>query len=339
VACAAVVDAAAAVGVAAADGGNRRTTMAKINKFTAACTLVVAMGAGIAAATGESQQVFTTPQQGFDALVAAIRANDIKTLKTILGPEGDAIVQSGDPAADQQGEQAFIAEYDAHSTIEQPDPNRATLSVGADNWPMPIPLVKGKSGWQFDAAAGKQELLARRIGRNELYTIQACLAYVDAQREYAQKDRGDKVLDYAQHFISSPGKQDGLYWPTAEGQPESPLGPAFAAAQTRGYDLAKAKAAGVGGQTPFNGYYFRILNGQGASAPGGAYSYMAGNKMIGGFALIAYPVQYGNSGVMTFLVNHDGIVYQKDLGPDTTSIAEGMKTFDPGKGWTKSAST
>ena len=183
--------------------------------------------------------------------------------------------------------------------------------------------------------AGKEELLARRIGRNELYTIQACLAYVDAQREYAQKDRGDRVLDYAQRFISTPGKHDGLYWSTAEGEQPSPLGPVFVAAQSRGYSFANVK----GGQTPFDGYYFRILNGQGPSAPGGAYSYMAGNKMIGGFALVAYPVSYGISGVMTFLVNHDGVVYQKDLGQDTKSIAEGMKLFDPGKGWTKSASS
>ena len=160
----------------------------------------------------------------------------------------------------------------------------------------------------------KQELLARRIGRNELYTIQACLAYVDAQREYAPKDRGDKVLDYEQRFISTPGKQDGLYWPTAAGAPQSPLGPAFVAAQSHGYDFAKAKAEGVPGHSPFNGYYFRILTGQGPSAPGGGYSYMAGNKMIGGFALIAYPVKYGVSGVMTFLVNHDGVVYEKVWG-------------------------
>ena len=182
-------------------------------------------------------------------------------------------------------------------------------------------------------------MLARRIGRNELYTIQACLAYVDAQREYAEQDRGDKVLDYAQRFVSTPGKHDGLYWPTADGKPQSPLGPVFAAAQSRGYDLAKAKAEGLPGHTPFNGYYFRILTGQGSSAPGGAYSYLAGNRMIGGFALVAYPVKYGVSGVMTFLVNHDGVVYQKDLGPGTTAIAENMKVFDPGKGWTKSAST
>jgi len=313
--------------------------MAKINKFTAACALVIVIGAGLGATMGEAQEVFATPQQGFDALVAAVRANDSKTLMTILGPEGHTIISSGDPVADRQGAQAFITEYDARARIEQQGPNRAVLDVGADDWPMPIPLVKGKSGWRFDAAAGKQELLARRIGRNELYTIQACLAYVDAQREYAQKDRGDKVLDYAQRFISTPGKHDGLYWPTAEGEPQSPLGPAFVAAQSRGYDFAKAKAEGVPGRTPFNGYYFRILKGQGSSAPGGSYSYMAGNKMIGGFALVAYPVTYGVSGVMTFLVNHDGVVYQRDLGPQTSTTAEAMSVFDPGKGWTKSASS
>jgi len=330
--------AAAVADVAAVDGGDRRMMM-RINKFAFASALAILMGAGIAVATGEEQQVFATPQQGFDALVAAVRANDTKTLLAILGPQGDTIVASGDPAADQTAGKSFVAAYDAHSKIEQQSPDRAILDVGADEWPLPIPLVKGKSGWHFDAAAGKQELLARRIGRNELYTIQACLAYVDAQREYAEQDRGDKVLDYAQRFFSSPGKHDGLYWPTADNEPPSPLGPAFAAAQSRGYDFAKAKAAGVGGHAPFNGYYFRILSGQGSSAPGGAYSYMAGNKMIGGFALVAYPVKYGVSGVMTFLVNHDGVVYQKDLGPSTAAIAEGMTVFDPGKGWTKTANS
>ncbi len=313
--------------------------MTKINRFAFASAIAILMGAGIAAATGEEPQVFATPQQGFDALVAAVRANDTKTLLAILGPEGDTIVASGDPAADQEAGKAFLAAYDQRSKIDQQGPDRAVLDVGADDWPMPIPLVKGKSGWRFDAAAGKQELLARRIGRNELYTIQACLAYVDAQREYAEQDRGDKVLDYAQRFVSTPGKHDGLYWPTADNEPPSPLGPAFVAAQSRGYDFAKAKAAGVSGHAPFNGYYFRILNGQGSSAPGGAYSYMAGKKMIGGFALVAYPVKYGVSGVMTFLVNHDGVVYQKDLGPDTASTAEGMTLFDPGKGWTKTANS
>ena len=313
--------------------------MKTINKFALGSVVAILVGTGISAATSGGGQVFASPKEGFDALVAAVRTNDTKTLMTILGPEGDTIVSSGDPNADQQAGKSFVAAYDAQSKIEQPDPNRAILDVGADNWPLPIPMVKDKSGWHFDAAAGKDELLARRIGRNELYTMQACLAYVDAQREYATKDRGDKVLDYAQRFISTPGKQDGLYWQTAEGQPESPLGPLFAAAQAKGFDPAKAKAAGVEGRSPYNGYYFRILTEQGPSAKGGAYSYMANGKMIGGFALVAYPVNYGNSGIMTFIVNHDGVVFQKDLGPKTTSIAEGMKAFDPGQGWSKSAST
>jgi hypothetical protein len=254
----------------------------------------------------------------------------------ILGPDGDTIITSGDPVSDKQRAQDFLAAYDAHSKIETPEATRAVLEVGADEWPLPIPLVKGKSGWHFDAAAGKDELLARRIGRNELYTIQACLAYVDAQREYSKMNHGDGLLDYAQRFMSSPNKQDGLYWPAAEGTPQSPLGPAFAVAQSRGYGLGSSAPSG---HAPFNGYYFKILTGQGPSAPGGAYSYLAGTHMIGGFALVAYPVKYGVSGVMTFLVNHDGVVYQKDLGEKTSEIAEKMTVFDPGKGWTKSANS
>jgi len=226
---------------------------------------------------------------------------------------------------------AFLAAYDAHWDITHKGASVAVLDVGKDDWPLPIPLVKNAAGWHFDTAAGKREILARRIGRNEMAAIQAALAYVDAQRDYASKDRGDGVLDYAQRFISTPGKHDGLYWETAQNEPASPLGPTFAAARAEGY--------GFGGQQqsprPYHGYYYRILTAQGPAAKGGAYSYLAGNHMIGGFALVAYPASYRVSGVTSFIVNQDGVIFQKDLGPNTADIASKMNEFNPGPGWTK----
>jgi hypothetical protein len=194
-------------------------------------------------------------------------------------------------------------------------------------------MVKGKSGWFFDAAAGKQELLARRIGRNETYTVEACLAYVDAQQEYAESDHGDGINDYAQRFISTAKKHDGLYWQASTGGEESPLGPAFAEANARGYTLGRNESA-----QPYHGYYYRILTGQGPAAAGGAYSYLANGRMIGGFALVAYPAAYGVSGVMSFIVNQDGVAFQKNLGPDSARTAQRMTAFNPGTGWEKTAS-
>jgi hypothetical protein len=252
-------------------------------------------------------------------------------LDKILGPGGRDILHSGDAQADKNALAKFVTAYDAGHKLSQDSPTKSTLSVGADDWPMPVPLVKQGDGWHFDTAAGREELLARRIGRNELTTIDACKAFVDAQRDYASTDRGDGIIDYAQRFVSSPGKKDGLYWPTKAGEPDSPLGPLFVQAQAAGY-----KAAGVPGKPqPYNGYYFRIMDGQGPAAKGGAYSYLAHGKLMGGFALIATPATYGVSGVMTFMVNQDGDVFQKDLGPDTAKAAAAIKTFDPGPGWKK----
>jgi hypothetical protein len=304
-------------------------------KFAIACTFAILTGGTIAAVGKEAAQTFASPQEGFSTLATAIRSHDTKTLKAILGSDGDAIISSGDPVADKEAGAVFLAAYDIHSKLVQPDSMHTVLEVGDDDWPMPIPMVKGNAGWHFDTAAGKDELLARRIGRNEIYTIQACLTYVDAQFDYASDDRGDGVIDYAQRFISTPNKRDGLYWPVAAGDPKSPLGPAFAVQRFRGYALAKSPSPDG---TPFHGYLYKILTAQGSSAPGGAYSYLANGKMIGGFALVAYPVRYGVSGVMTFLVNQDGVVYQKDLGPGTATVAEKMTVFNPGKGWTNSES-
>ena len=287
------------------------------------------LGAALAVAQGTGM-AFSSAQEGVDKFVAAARANDTATLDNILGPDGKDVLHSGDPQADRNALSRFVAAYDAGHKLVTDSPTKTTLTVGTDQWPLPVPLVKGEGGWHFDTAAGREELLARRIGRNELMTIEACRAFVDAQREYAAQDRGDGLLDYAQRFISSPGKKDGLYWPVKSGQPQSPLGPLFAKAQAAGY------APGTTGKPQaFNGYYFRILQEQGPSAKGGAYSYLAHGKMIGGFALIATPATYGVSGVMTFMVNQDGEVFQRDLGPSTAELAGRIKSFDPGPGWKK----
>ena len=284
----------------------------------------------ITAAQGAEGTAFPSAQDGVDKFVAASRADNTAALDKILGPEGRDILHSGDAQADKNALSRFVAAYDAGHKLVTDSPTKATLTVGTDEWPLPVPLVKGAGGWRFDTAAGKTELLNRRIGRNELITIEACKAFVDAQREYAAADHGDGILDYAQRFISAPGKKDGLYWQTKPGEAQSPLGPLFAKAQAAGY------APGASGKPqPFNGYYFRILQAQGPAAKGGAYSYLAHGKMMGGFALIASPATYGVSGVMTFMVNQDGEVFQRDLGPETVARVGQIKSFDPEPGWKK----
>jgi hypothetical protein len=245
----------------------------------------------------------------------------------VLGNRAGDIVESGDDVADAGTRQRFLAAYDTRHSIRAEGNKKATLILGADDFPFPIPLVNNKSGWEFDTAAGRIEILYRRIGRNELDAIQTSLAFVDAQNEYAEKDRtGEGVGVYAQRIVSSPGKKDGLFW--RDDRDPSPLGELAAQASAEGYE--------VGGQTaPYHGYYFRILKGQGPDAPGGALYYVVRGKMIGGFALIAYPAEYGNSGVMTFMVNHAGIVYQKDLGRRTEIIAKRINLFDPDQTWKK----
>jgi Protein of unknown function (DUF2950) len=272
---------------------------------------------------------FASPEEAVQAFVAAVRAGDTKVLVAVLGSEGRTLVSSGDPVADRRSRETFLQAYDASSKLV-PNGDRAVLQVGADDWPFPIPLVKQGERWRFDARQGREEIIARRVGRNELYTMQTCLAYVDAQREYYSEDRnGDGILEYAQRFDSTPGKHDGLYWPTQPGEPPSPLGALVVRARAAGYRRQ------VEGPTPFHGYLYRILMAQGPAAPGGQYDYVLRGHMIAGFALVAFPAQYGVSGVMTFTVNHDGVVYQKDLGPDTRSIASAMRTFNPDDTWAK----
>jgi hypothetical protein len=285
-----------------------------------------------AAAKGVQQKTYSSPEDAVKALVDSIRPNDTKQMSAILGPHSKEIISSGDEIADKVVNARFIRLYDEKNKIEMVSDSRAILSVGEKDWPLPIPIVKKGQLWLFDSKAGKEEILNRRIGRNELAVIKVCEAYVDAQQEFALMDTdGDGLFEYAQKFMSSPGKKDGLYWETKEGEKTSPIGPFAANAKKEGY----LKKSTQDRPQPYYGYFYKILKGQGKNAPGGAYDYVVKGNMIGGFALIAYPAQYGNSGIMTFIVNHEGVVYQKNLGKDAAKVAEATKVFDPDKTWKK----
>ncbi len=288
--------------------------------------------AGVAAAASllwlmpaNAQQSFNSPDDAASALASAAKSGAKQELLKVLGPNGEDIIDSGDETADKAAREKFLAAYDAKHTVKV-DGKKASLIIGADDFPFPVPLFRAKTGWQFDTDRGRQEILYRRIGQNELDTIQTSLAFVDAENEYADKDRGDGVGAYAQRIVSSPGKKDGLYWPSDNN--ESPLGELAAEATAEGYK------AGTEPQ-PYHGYFYRILTRQGPNAPGGALNYVVNGKMIGGFALVAYPADYANSGVLTFIVNHAGTVYEKDLGENTEAIVKTMTSFDPDKSWRK----
>jgi hypothetical protein len=272
-----------------------------------------------------AQQPFKTPEEAVNALVSAAKTRDRNSVLTVLGPAAADIVSSGDPVADASARQRVLEAYDAKHQVVTEGADKAILVIGSEDWPFPIPLVRKDDAWRFDSAAGREEILYRRIGRNELSAIQTCLAYVDAQEEYADKGIGGSGV-YAQRIISTPGRKDGLYWPAQSAEDESPLGEFVAAAAAEGYRPGAPRM-------PYHGYHYKILVRQGPSAPGGLLEYVVHGKMIGGFALVAYPADYGNSGVMTFLVNHEGTVYEKDLGPDTIRIASGMSEFNPDKTW------
>jgi Protein of unknown function (DUF2950) len=273
----------------------------------------------------KAQQSFSSSDDAASALASAVKSGTKADLLKVLGPDGEDIIDSGDETADKAAREKFLAAYDAKHTVKV-DGKKASLIIGADDFPFPVPLFRGKTGWEFDTDRGRQEILYRRIGRNELDTIQTCLAFVDAENEYAEKDRGDGIGTYAQRIVSSPGKKDGLYWPSDNN--DSPLGELAAEASAEGYK------AGSGPQ-PYHGYYYRILTRQGSSAPGGALNYVVNGKMIGGFALIAWPADYANSGVVTFIVSHAGTVYEKDLGENTEAVVKGMTSFDPDRTWRK----
>ena len=288
--------------------------------------LPIIMALALLTSASQAQQAYPTPEDAVASLAAAVKSGTKTAILKVLGNSAEDVVESGDEVADAETRQRFLSAYDARHSIKAEGNKKAVLILGADDFPFPIPLVNSKSGWEFDTDQGRIEILYRRIGRNELDAIQTCLAFVDAENEYADKDRGDGAGVYAQRIVSTPGKKDGLFW--RDDRDPSPLGELAAQASAEGY-----KVDGQG--APYHGYYFRILKGQGSDASGGAFNYVVKGKMIGGFALIAYPAEYGNSGVTTFLVNHAGTVYQKDLGNRTEAIARRVTLFDPDQTWKK----
>jgi hypothetical protein len=278
---------------------------------------------------------YPTPDAAVAALVSALDPVDPKKVHQVLGSAGEEITNSGDPVEDRAAAGDFLAAYRlGHRLIETED-GSMMLELGNKQWTFPVPIVRQGDGWAFDCAAGKEEILNRRVGENEIFTITACMALVDAQREYAQMDPdGNGLQEYAGKFISDPGKRNGLYWPSADGKPQSPLGPMAASAAMDGYDVNQG---GRGRPIPFHGYHYRMLKEQGPAAVGGARPFVAGGQQIGGFAFVASPVEYGNSGIMTFIVNQDGVVYQRDFGESTERQARGLKSFNPDSNWTKVA--
>ncbi len=296
---------------------------------TAVIVLAVLLGARPALPAAGAQTTFATPEEAVEALAAASKAGDLPGLDALLGPDAQKVLTSGDPVEDAHAREDFVEAWNASHRLEKEGDAKVVLIAGTDEWPFPIPLVQTDGRWRFDTKTGEEEILDRRIGRNELATIQVCLAIVDAQREYAAKDRrGTGFLEYAPKFVSTAGQHDGLYWETAEGEAPSPLGPLVADARAEGY-----RKGSSGEPTPYHGYLYKTLSGQGSHARDGAYDYTVKGHQIGGFALLAYPAKWGSSGVMSFLVNQDGIVYEKDLGKDTGKVALAMKRFDPDDTW------
>ena len=309
-----------------------RTACSSI-RIAAACALFTATAALTGCTTDPKN--FDSPESAVGSLVAALRSDSTAQLYEILGSDADKLLDSGDSVADANGRSEFLRLYDERNRLVKTESDVATLEIGSSAWPMPIPVVQGDKGWYFDTVAGLDEMLSRRIGRNELSAIQVCLAIDDAQREYAAADHdNDGWREYAQKFASDTGKKNGLYWPTSEGEPSSPLGEFVADAAEEGYGATK----GQSGRRPYHGYYYKILTSQGPAAPGGELNFIANGHMIGGFAVIAWPAEYANSGLKSFMVSHHGIVYEKDLGDDTHRIAESMKSFNPGEGWAACAS-
>jgi len=307
---------------------SRATRRSKIKTRFISIALMMALSA---CTKTPSVKEFASPDDAGDGLLEAARSGDSNALLAIFGPDSKSIISSGDPAQDKSTVDAFVSAYSTmHRWRKMPD-EAQILVIGADNFAFPIPLKKNGSGrWYFDTAAGKDEILARRIGRNELAVIDVCGALSDAQAEYFSRTHDDGSSNhFALKFISDNGKQNGLYWESPEGQPRSPLGPLVAFATDEGYNVKPNSHA------PFHGYLFHMLSRQGANAPGGAKDYMVDGKMARGFAFVAYPAEYGNSGVMTFIINQDGVLLQKDLGKNTTDMASKMSEFDPDSSWTE----
>lgn len=295
-----------------------------------ACALLVAAFHVTTGAQADRPRTFATPEEAVRALVDAAKQANLDLMLAIFGPDGRELASTSDPATARMNLKVFAVAAKEQMRLDDDGPNRKILVIGNEDWPFPVPLVKAADGWRFDTAAGKDEILARRIGRNELAVIQTCRAYVTAQKRYAQQEHDGKPAGvYAMSFASEPGKQNGLYWPAARGQKLSPLGETVAqAAEGR-----PVNAAGSRQPSPFQGYYFKILSSQGPAATGGARNYVVKGVMSGGFALVAWPAQYAVTGVMTFMVNHDGVVVEKDLGNGTGAVAEKMTTYNPDKTW------
>jgi hypothetical protein len=279
----------------------------------------IAVALSLASGPSSAQHAYPTPDAAAQAFVDAVTRSDTAALGVVLGTDWKRFVPEGGVDVDDVYD--FLGAWAKQHKVVLETPTKAMLAVGDSDWTLPVPIVKSAAGWKFDPHSGADLMRSRRIGRNELAAMQAALAYYDAQKEYAQKDRdGNAVLEYAQKFVSSPGKHDGLYWPDAAGQDESPLGPLY---------------SGQKSSEGYHGYHFKVLKAQGKDAPGGAYDYVIGGRMRGGFALVAWPTHYGETGVMSFIVSHDGTVYEKNLGPNTDAAARALTRFNPDSSWQK----
>lgn len=312
-----------------APGSRLAAILRQVAQLAATAVLLTLLLSTVSFAQQGNEKTFTSPGAAVLALYNASKSNDSQALAAIFGSSSNDILHTGDDVADKNMQANFIRRYDQmHRVVVEPD-QTVTLYVGAENWPLPIPLVKNGSGaWYFDAEAGKKEILYRRVGTNENDAIDILYSLVDAEREYASEPRnGEKTAHYAAKFLSDDGKQNGLYWKTSDNEPPSPIGPLLVSAASQGYSMQQ------GQPTPYHGYYYRILTKQGAAAKGGARDYMVNGNLTGGFAFVAYPAEYRNSGVMTFMVNQDGIVYEKDLGADTVKTAAAMTEYNPDSTW------
>lgn len=307
------------------DTAEMQTSRARVRALGAPWAVAIALTGLLAVPSGAqqpAQRTFASPDEASEALFAAVKNNDLPALLGMLGPAGQDVIASGDSVQDARDRARFVRKYSEMHRVATDSDGTIVLYIGAENWPLPIPLVQAGGAWRFDTEAGRREIVLRRIGRNELAAMRVCHGLVDAERDYdASAHDGTGVRQYASRFVSDPGKKDGLYWHAAPDQPSSPIGPLLAA------------AGGGPGEAPFHGYYYRLLTRQGRNAPGGAESYIVGGKLTGGFAFVGYPAEYQSSGVMTFIVNEADVVYQKDLGPDTTALAKALTEFDPDSTW------
>ena len=299
-------------------------------RIAAVALLSAGLLTGVVLAQTKTERTFPTPEDAVKALIETVKAGNLESLLEIFGPEGKELIDSSEPAIARQNQQVFTVAVREKWHLEDAAPDRKTLVIGNEDWPFPVPLVKAGNGWRFDTAAGKEEVLARRIGRNELAAIDATRAYVTAQRRYAEAGHDGKPAGlHAAKFQSDPGKENGLYWPTTRGQKRSPLGDVVAQAAAEGRPVTGNATQ----PSPFHGYYFKILTAQGSAVQGGAKSYVVKGDMSGGFALVAWPAQYDVTGIMTFIVNQDGVVREKDLGPGTDAAARKMTAYNPDSSW------